>query len=127
MYDPSFVSRILVELVAATGEVTTVEHDDVLHVPHLAYRRADAMETAIEEVRATIFDVSYEETRRMDSKTPSPEKIREWVRMQIDANAGVTCAVCETEIGFKQGTSSPIGSLHRGCAREHEREHPGLW
>jgi len=127
MYDPSFINQILVELVAATGQVTTVEHDDVLDAPHMAFRRAEAMETSVQEVRATISDVSYKETRQMTAENPSPEEIREWVKMQIDANAGVTCAVCETEIGFKQGTSSPIGSLHRGCAREHERKNPGLW
>jgi hypothetical protein len=57
----------------------------------------------------------------------SLEDVEQWALYQQDENAGVECAVCEKEIGFESGCSSPSGSMHKGCASQHESKHPAGW
>lgn len=60
-------------------------------------------------------------------KISTMDDVWRWALFQQDANAGVQCAICEEEIGFEQGCSSPSGSMHKGCASEHESRYPGAW
>lgn len=44
-----------------------------------------------------------------------------------DPHIGVECAHCDEVIGPGEGTSSPHGSMHESCAREHEQHNPQDW
>ena len=57
----------------------------------------------------------------------SPAELEKKVLRAGDANAGGICEECGEVIGYRQGCSSPIGSLHKECAEEHEAANFGLW
>jgi len=49
-------------------------------------------------------------------------------RPDTKRHEGVTCGFCGERIERESnGASSPIGSLHKGCALEHERQYPSQW
>jgi hypothetical protein len=56
-----------------------------------------------------------------------PHDLEKKILRAGDANAGVECAECGQVIGYRQGCSSPVGSLHKECAQKHESANPSLW
>jgi hypothetical protein len=127
MYTTTFAQSIAVVLLLETGESTDVESENVLQAPLHAGRAARRADAEIQAVSATVETGHDTLTPEMDKRHPSPSEIRRWTERQVDLNAGVTCEHCGSEIGFKHGTSSPVGSMHQGCAHEHEDRHPLLW
>ncbi len=64
---------------------------------------------------------------------PADENAEVDFAQTVDGNTtnrheGITCAACNELITEEaDGESTPHGSMHKGCAEEHEREHPDEW
>lgn len=75
-------------------------------------------------IKTTSDDDAFWEREVMVSLIDNVER---WALHEQDGNAGVDCAECGEEIGYEEGCSSPSGSMHKGCASQHESRNPAIW
>ena len=132
MYSTRLADSVTVRLLAGDSPPIVIRSQEVggaSRVASSARRKAEA-EGPIQEVEAEVAFGPVQESSTLSAGEESlidPSQLYDWVRQQIDGNAGVTCPRCETMIGYKEGTSTPLGSMHKGCASAHESEHPEVW
>ena len=132
MYSTRFADSVTVQLLKGSSPPIVIRSQEVggtSRVAKAARRRAKA-EGPIQEAQAEVAFGPVQESSTLSSEEEGrvgPSRLYEWIRQQMDANAGVRCPRCETVIGYKAGTSTPLGSMHKGCASAHESEHPEVW
>jgi hypothetical protein len=132
MYSTRLADSVTVRILTGDSPPIVIRSQEVggaSRVASSACRKAEA-EGPIQEVEAEVAFGPVQESSTLSAEEESPidpSRLYDWVRQQIDANAGVMCPRCETLIGYEGGTSTPLGSMHKGCASAHESEHPEVW